>query len=56
MKYLVMNKGHVVLRTDDREEARTKVAFLEGSTYIHYGPQARQEYQTSHKLNIGEKE
>jgi len=56
MKYAVMNRGNVQLRTDDIKVARKKMESLGESSFIYYGKRARKEYETTHAPLKGEKE
>ena len=44
MKYAVMHRGHMVLRTNDIDVARRKLDKIGGSSYIVYSQKGREEY------------
>lgn len=45
MKYAVMHKGRMVLRTDDLQEAREKMRKCGSHAYVQYAARGIEEYQ-----------
>ena len=56
MKYAVMYRRQMVLRTNDIVEARQKMISIGDTAYIHYGRKGRAEYMATHESHTGENE
>lgn len=56
MKYAVMSRGQMVLKTNDIKEARTKIEELGENSFIFYGKEGIADYEKTHEPNQGEHE
>lgn len=56
MKYAVMSRGHMALKTNSLKEARAKLEELGENSFIYYGKTAIAEYEKTHDPVNGESE
>jgi len=56
MKYGVVLKGKMKLKTNDLQEARRKLEELGDTAFIYYGKSAIKKYETTHVPTVGESE
>ncbi len=56
MRYAVMYRGQMTLRTNNITEARAKLQSLGDTAYIQYSRRGREAYQATHDSYVGEEE
>ncbi|MDJ0952454.1 MAG: hypothetical protein QNJ81_02120 [Acidimicrobiia bacterium] len=56
MRYAVMYRGRIQLRTNDIKAARAKMDEIGDTAYIQYASRGIAEYERTHGRHVGEEE